>query len=202
MKFLKDIEQSFSPWWMELRQGIKPHGYKFWRKTKAGKWENIATITNVSNLQTIYDWFETAWQEERLKYSYAALKVTTLNGRQIYSTYYSTLYQYIAQKILDNKMFGLSIDKGEHYLFYHTALPGNNLEPISKFFCQLSRMHKGIKAFHKAPYDDADGNLFWGTLVFNDKYQITVAIDTDFSIYNQYKPSLGALNISHLIKLI
>lgn len=190
------------PWWMELREGVHPYGYKFWRKTKAGKWELVATITEVQNINLIYNWFGDMWEKEMQLYpEYAAMKVTTFNDRQIYSTYYHKLYGYLTYLAFKDASFGISINKGEDYLICHNDLPGNNLKPIADYFRKLARKHKGIKAFHKAKFDESDNELYWGWLTFNDGYKISVAVDADFSLYKEYESNLQVVDLSHLIKL-
>ena len=190
-------------WWMELRTCARPRGYRFWRKTKAGLWEEIATIHNTLNLESLTvdlasKWFNDMWEKEQKKYPHAAMKVTTLSNRQIYSTYYGPLLKYISCKVHMDKMFGISINKGEDYLIYHNTLPGDNLKPIADYFCRLSKQHKGIRSFHQAKLDKADDYLYWGWLTFNDDYKISVAIDEDFKLFNKYKDDLVSINLSYL----
>lgn len=195
-----DIRNKLPVWWMELRDGVKPHGYRFWRKTKAGLWEEVATITNTLNIRLVNKWFEDMYEEEVSKYSYAAMKVTTLSGRQIYSTYYRMIYNLLSFLVFKHKMFGISINKGEDYLIFHSTLPGDNLKPIAEYFCKLARQHKGIKSFTKAKFDKEDDYLFWGWLTFNDGHKVSLALDKEFKLFNEYKSNLKSLTISHLTK--
>ena len=200
-EYLKQLD-SICPWWMELREEASPHGYKLWRKTKAGLWELVATITTLQNKRIAYEWFKTMWIKEQINYPhYAAMKVTTLNDRQIYSTYYDRLYRNLSFRAINNEAFGISINKGEDYLIYHEDLPGDNLNPIADYFCKLAKQHKGIKSFSKARFDEADNYLYWGWLTFNDGHKISVAIDSELDLYKEYKDNLQPINLSHLTKI-
>lgn len=196
---ITNLKRNEKPWWMELRDGVHPQGYRFYRKTKAGKWEKIATIANVLDVGLVKSWFEDLWSQEMKKYKHPGMKVTSLSGRQIFSTYYLNLYLFLSYKASVNRSFGLSINKGDEYLFYHASLQGNNLKPISDYFAKKSRQHCGIRAFHQAKMEKSDDYLYWGWLVFNDDYKISVAIDDDFKLFNQYKDNLKAINISYLV---
>lgn len=190
------------PWWMEMRIGAHPKGYRFYRKTKAGLWEEVATITNLKSVEHVAKMFTGVMIDEQLSHPKmnTAMKVTTLAGKQLFSSYYSSFYSMLSNLIVETKMFGLSINKGNEYLIYHTSLPGNNLKPISDYFCKLSTKHKGIKGFRQAKLDEADNFLYWGWLDFYDGYSISVALDDDFRLYNQYKKHYNNESITHLIK--
>ena len=199
-EYLKQLD-SIPPWWMELREEATPHGYKFWRKTKAGLWELVTTITGLQNKKLVHEWFKAMWIKEQVNYPYfAAMKVTTLNDRQIYSTYYDKFYRYLSFLITNKETFGISINEGEEYLIHHNIFPEDSLKPIADYFCKLARQHKGIKSFAKAKYDEEDDYLYWGWLTFNDGYKISVAIDSYFKVYKQYQDNLQPVTISYLTK--
>lgn len=190
-----------SPWWMEMRIGAHPKGYRFYRKTKAGLWEEIATITNIKSVDHVAQMFTGMNIDEQLSHPNmnTAMKATTLAGKQLFSTYYASFYSMLNHLVLKKKMFGLSINKGDEYLIYHTSLPGNNLKPISDYFCKQSTKHKGIKEFSQAKLDKADNYLYWGWLTFNDGHKISIALDDNFNLYNQYKKQYNNESITHLI---
>lgn len=202
VKTYSEVLYDLTPWWMELREEANPRGYKFWRKTKAGNWELVTTITNLKDKKFAREWFNMMWLKECSKYTYAAMKVTTLSDRQIYSTYYSNFYRYITYLVTTSFCsFGISINKGEDYFIYHKDFPGDNLKPIADYFCKLSRFHKGIKSFSKAKLDEADNYLYWGWLTFNDGHKISVAVDDKFEFYQSCKDNLQAITTSHLTKI-
>ena len=190
------------PWWMEMRIGAHPKGYRFYRKTKAGLWEEIATITNLKSVDHAAQMFTGMMIDEQVSHPKmkTAMKVTTLAGKQLFSTYYGDFYAMLSRLVAAKKMFGLSINKGNEYLIHHTSLPGNNLKPISDYFCKLSTKHKGIKCFNQATLDEKDNFLYWGWLEFYDGYSISVALDDNFRLYNQYKKHYNNESITHLIK--
>ena len=97
-------------------------------------------------------------------------------------------------------MFGISLNKGEHYLMFHPTNKEESIKTISNYFYKLSGKHEGIKCFHKAKTDERDGNLFWGWLTFNDGYRMSVALDDEFRLYNEYKSNLSEVSKSYLIK--
>ena len=187
-------------WWMELSNNVTPVGYIFYRKAKSGKWETVLKITDTTDKRLAISIFKAMMMSESNKFGkHAAMKVTSLNGRQIYSSYYAQLYETLSHKFSDNEMFGISINKGEEYLMFHPTLQEDSIKTISSYFYKLSGKHNGIKSFRKAKTDERDGNLYWGWLIFNDGYKISVALDPKFELYNQYKHNLKSINLSHLI---
>ena len=210
--YKKDKKLNDRIWWAELAIGGVPKGYKFYRKTKAGKWENVLAIANTSDKQLVKALFDDMARAERLKAmtevpfrskktklkQVKEMKVTSLTGRQIYSTYYSCFYVYVSMKFDENKMFGLSINKGEEYLMYHSTMPDDSIKVISNYFYKLSGKHGGIKSFRPAKLDKSDDYLYWGWMKFNDGYKISVAVDDDFKLYNKYKNDLKTINLSYL----
>lgn len=202
--YTKDKKKNDRVWWAELAIGGVPKGYKFYRKTKAGNWEHVMSIAITADKQLVKAIFDELYREEVLKAinlgtkQVKEMKVTSLTGRQIYSTYYSKFYQYVSMKFDMDKMFGLSINKGEEYLMYHPTMSDDSIKTISNYFYKLSGKHGGIKSFRPAKLDKSDDYLYWGWMTFNDDYKISVAVDDDFKLYNQYKNDLKTINLSYL----
>lgn len=188
-------------WWVELGLNVNPEGYVFYRKTKAGKWEVLLKITDTTDKALVAALFEAMYCSERVRYGkHGAMKVTSLNGRQIFSSYYMSLYENLTYKFDSDMMIGLCINKGEEYLIFHPTLKEESIKIISNYFCKLAGKHNGIKSFRPAKIDKRDGNLFWGWLTFYDGYKISIAYDNDFRLYNQYKNNLQPINIFYLLK--
>ena len=207
--YTKDEKKNDRIWWAEVTIGGKPKGYKFYRKTKAGNWELIMTIAKTTDKQMVKAIFDELYRgeimkemqpipEKPIRRQVKEMKVTSLTGRQIFSTYYKRFYDFVSMKFDEGVMFGISINKGEEYLMFHPMCPDDSIRTISNYFYKISGKHGGIKAFRPATKDKSDGYLFWGWMTFNDGFKISIAFDTEFKLYNKYKDDLQTINLSYL----
>lgn len=172
----------------ELPDTSNPKSVMFWRKTKAGRWENVETRWyrqgyNKANIALICNRMANCeiCSKERLESGVCnygdkhrttpykiAYKATTVKGKQIYSTEYTSFLShcdalgYTREQYPD---YGIMIDKKQF-------IPYKN---IGEWLKNLSAQHNGIKNWKEAAKCKDDNYLTWGHLICNDGFKVSVA---------------------------
>lgn len=199
----------------ELPLNVNLKEYHYFRKTKGGTWEKILTLkhpkTRHMASMVAYELLENELNLYDQSPFLPGLRVTGKNGWQVMTSYIAPLIAIVYNQVDNGNNFGVSINKGQTYIFCHSlsnkAFDNHldyftkQIEPLSRYLTGLAKEHKGMQSFRKARGCEEDDYLNWGWLKFNDGYRISVAIDPYYARFQKYNKGIDLFKSIESVKM-